>query len=120
MQPVHVFLKTERLVLRRFTGDDVDLLVELDSDPEVMHFITGGRATPRREVETEILPAYLEYYERCAGYGYWAAVERSTGTFSAGSTSGPGARTILIRLSSGTGCAAPRGARGMRLKVHAR
>lgn len=78
---VHVFLETERLVLRRFTGDDVDLLVELDSDPEVMHFITGGRPTPRREIETEILPAYLAYYERCAGYGFWAAIERSTGDF---------------------------------------
>jgi RimJ/RimL family protein N-acetyltransferase len=81
MQLVHVFLETERLVLRRFTEDDVDLLVELDSDPEVMHFITGGRPTPRQEIETEILPAYLEYYERYGGYGFWAAVERSTGDF---------------------------------------
>ena len=72
---VHVFLETERLILRRFTGDDVDLLVELDSDPEVMHFITGGQPTPRREIETEILPAYLAYYERHAGYGFWAAIE---------------------------------------------
>jgi RimJ/RimL family protein N-acetyltransferase len=78
---VHVFLETERLFLRRFTGNDLGLLVELDSDPEVMHFITGGRPTPRREIETEILPAYLAYYERYAGYGFWAAVERSTGDF---------------------------------------
>jgi len=53
---MHVFLETERLVLRRFTENDGDLLVELDSDPEVMHFITGGRQTPRREIESEILP----------------------------------------------------------------
>jgi len=78
---VHVFLETERLVLRRFTEDDADLLVELDADPEVMHFITGGRLTPRREIEREILPAYLEYYERYAGFGFWAAVERSSGDF---------------------------------------
>ena len=36
-----VFLETERLVLRRFTEADVDNLVELDSDPEVMRYITG-------------------------------------------------------------------------------
>jgi RimJ/RimL family protein N-acetyltransferase len=78
---VHVFLETERLVLRRFTPNDVGLLVELDSDPEVMHFITGGRPTPRREIEAEVLPAYLAYYERFVGYGFWAAVERSTGDF---------------------------------------
>ena len=78
---MHVFLETERLVLRRFTVNDADLLVELDSDPEVMYFITGGRQTPRREIESEILPAYLEYYERYAGFGFWAAIERSSGEF---------------------------------------
>ena len=81
IRPVHVFLETERLVLRRFTGSDADLLVELDSDPEVMHFITGGRQTPRREIESKILPAYLEYYERYAGFGFSAAIERSRGEF---------------------------------------
>jgi RimJ/RimL family protein N-acetyltransferase len=78
---MHVFLETERLVLRRFTENDADLLLELDSDPEVMHFITGGRLTPRREIESDILPAYLEYYERYAGFGFWAAIERSSGQF---------------------------------------
>jgi RimJ/RimL family protein N-acetyltransferase len=79
--PVHVFLETERLVLRRFTDNDIDNLVELDSDPEVMRFINGGRPTPRNEVENDILPAFLGYYERLAGYGFWAAVERSSGSF---------------------------------------
>lgn len=78
---MQVFLETERVVLRRFTEQDVELLVELDSDPEVMHFITGGQSTSRQEVETEILPAYLEYYERYAGYGFWAVIERPTGDF---------------------------------------
>ena len=43
---MRVFLETERLVLRQFTMNDVDHLVELDGDPQVMHFITGGRTTP--------------------------------------------------------------------------
>lgn len=34
-----IFLETDRLILRRFTRADVDVLVELDSDPEVMHFL---------------------------------------------------------------------------------
>lgn len=78
---MHVFLETERLVLRRFTEADVDNLVELDGDPDVMHFINGGRPTPRLEVETDILPAFLDYYERFDGYGFWAAVEKSSGGF---------------------------------------
>ena len=46
-----IYLETERLILRRFTAADADLLVELDSDPEVMRYLTGGlplRATHRR------------------------------------------------------------------------
>ena len=78
---MQVFLETERLVLRRFTGDDIDHLVELDSDPEVMRFINGGRPTPRDEIENDVLPGFLGYYERYTGYGFWAAVERSTGRF---------------------------------------
>jgi len=78
---VQVFLETERLLLRRFTSDDADSLVELDADPAVMRFITGGRATPREEIEKEVLPAFLAYYECDAGYGFWAAIEKSTGRF---------------------------------------
>jgi RimJ/RimL family protein N-acetyltransferase len=78
---VEIFLETERLVLRQFANDDIDELVELDSDPEVMRFINGGRPTPRDEIVNDVLPAFLGYYERHAGYGFWAAVERSTGRF---------------------------------------
>ena len=76
-----VFLETDRLILRRFTEADVDALVELDSDPDVMRCINGGRPTPREEVREDILPAFLAYYERSPGYGFWAAVEKTTGEF---------------------------------------
>lgn len=78
---MHVHVETPRLSMRRFTADDVDVLVELDSDPEVVRFLTGGRVTPREEVENDVLPAFLGYYDRFAGYGFWAAHERATGAF---------------------------------------
>ena len=78
---MQIFLETERLVLRRVTADDVDNLVELDGDPEVMHFINGGRPTPREEIASDVLPAFLGYYERFAGYGFWAVEEKATGQF---------------------------------------
>jgi RimJ/RimL family protein N-acetyltransferase len=78
---VQLFLETERLILRQFTADDVDSLVELDSDPDVMHYITGGRGTPRAEIEDDVLPAFLGYYERFPGYGFWAVIEKATGDF---------------------------------------
>lgn len=76
-----VLLTTERLVLRQFTRDDVDLLVELDSDPDVMFRITAGAPTPREEIADDILPAFLGYYGRGTRWGFWAAEERDTGEF---------------------------------------
>jgi RimJ/RimL family protein N-acetyltransferase len=78
---MHVFLETDRLILRRFTVDDVDNLFALDSDPAVMRYVTGGPPTPREKIEHDFLPAYLAYYERFQGYGFWAAVEKATGDF---------------------------------------
>ena len=60
---------------------DVDDLVELDSDLDVMRFINGGKPTPRDEIELDLLPGFLGYYERYAGYGFWAAIEKANGHF---------------------------------------
>ncbi len=75
-----VFLDTERLVLRRFTLDDLDLLVELDADAEVMRFINGGEPVDRFEVAT-MLSWWIEYDERLDGLGFWAATEKATDAF---------------------------------------
>ncbi|WFE58324.1 GNAT family N-acetyltransferase [Micromonospora sp. WMMD712] len=76
-----VLLETGRLRLRRFTGGDADALTELDSDPEVMRYLTGGRPTPADVVRGELLPRLLAGYDRHPGLGRWAAVDRATGTF---------------------------------------
>lgn len=78
---MRVYLETERLVLRRFTEADVDNVCELDSDPEVMRFLTGGIPTPRATIECEVLPRFLSYYQRDDGYGFWAAIEKSSDDF---------------------------------------
>jgi RimJ/RimL family protein N-acetyltransferase len=78
---MQVFLETRRLMLRRFTMADADDLVSLDADPDVMRFVTGGVPTSRDEIENEVLPAFLGYYERYEGFGFWAAVEKATGEF---------------------------------------
>lgn len=78
---MHVFLETERLVLRRFTATDVDHLVDLDSDPEVMRYLDGGRPTPREIIQHVILPAFLSYYEPNSGLGVFAAIEKGSGEF---------------------------------------
>ena len=76
---MRVYLETERLLLRQFTAADVGNLVMLDGDPEVMRFLNGGTPTPIEVVRDEILPRILDFYDRFAGFGCWAAVEKSTG-----------------------------------------
>ena len=72
-----VVLRTDRLVLRRFTESDVDNLVELDADPRVMRFLTNGKPTSRAEIEERVLPRML----RLAPAGFWAAEDPDSGVF---------------------------------------
>ena len=72
-----ILLETERLILRRFTGADFDQLTELDSDPEVTRFVTGGIP----EFDAEMLDVWLSQYERWSAYGTFAAIEKSLGSF---------------------------------------
>ncbi len=78
---MQVFVETERLVLRRFTEADVDNLFDLDNDPEVMRFLTGGEPTPYDVIREQVLPYFLAYNERDEGYGYWAAIDKAGGAF---------------------------------------
>lgn len=63
---------TARLALRPLTTADVDLIVELDRDPEVMRFINGGQATPRAEAASIV--------DRSLGHR-WLAFERAGAAF---------------------------------------
>jgi len=76
-----VYLETPRLILRRFTPDDLDAVEALDGDPAVMRYITGGKPTTREELRDDYLPAWLAYYERGDAWGFWVAVERDGGRF---------------------------------------
>jgi RimJ/RimL family protein N-acetyltransferase len=81
-RPVDSYLQTERLTLRHFTVDDADLLIELDSDPAVMRYLTGGEPTEPTVVRELHLPSILGVYERCGGkFGLFAAHEKDSGAF---------------------------------------
>ena len=66
-----MYVETDRLVLRRFTPDDLGLVVELDGDPKVKRYIDGGAPVDRREL-AETLQWWLGYYDRGERYGFWA------------------------------------------------
>lgn len=76
-----VYLETERMILREFTHDDTDNLAALNSDPQVMRYLTGGKPIPRVEIESTVLPRYLDWHRKTPHFGYWAAEDRVSGDF---------------------------------------
>lgn len=60
---------------------DLDWLVELDSDPEVMRYITYGVPTPRETYERVVLPRWLAASADDPRLGYFAAEDRASGEF---------------------------------------
>ncbi len=78
---MHIVLNTPRLTIRQFTEDDAGNLFDLNNDPVVMRYLTGGRPTPREEISGRIIPFHLGVYERLDRLGTWAADSVATGEF---------------------------------------
>ncbi|MCK2219108.1 GNAT family N-acetyltransferase [Actinomadura sp. ATCC 31491] len=71
---MHTYLETERLVLRRFTEQDADLLFALHNDPDVMRYLNGGKPVPREQIVEETLPRFIRS-------GFFAAFGKPAGDF---------------------------------------
>jgi RimJ/RimL family protein N-acetyltransferase len=79
---VETYLETDRLFLRPFTDQDADLLIELDSDPEVMRYLTGGVPTAPQVIREQQLPRIIASGEKWEGkLGMVAAHEKAGGAF---------------------------------------
>lgn len=77
MKELSPLLATERLRLRRFREEDVDLLDRLHSDPAVMRYVGGVKT--RAQTEAVLKTRILDYYEQNPGLGMWATIEQGTG-----------------------------------------
>jgi len=69
--------ETERLIIRQFTFDDLDCLIELRSDEEVIKYI-GSRKMQNPESIAKRLRFYIDCYEQY-GYGMCAMIWKQTG-----------------------------------------
>ena len=98
---MHIILETPRLALRQFTEDDVDNLFDLNSDPEVMRYLTGGRPTPREEIRDQIIPFHMAVYGRLDRLGTWAAESTGTGEFLGWFHFRPGHDTEITNIDLG-------------------
>jgi ribosomal-protein-alanine N-acetyltransferase len=70
-------LETERLLIRKFTPEDSDKLIELRSDAEVIKYI-GGTNLQNPEAIAKRLGFYIGCYERF-GFGMCAMIWKETG-----------------------------------------
>lgn len=76
-----IFVETERMILRELTLEDEQNLFELNGDPEVMKYLTGGKTSTMEEIKTS-LSRIVEFQEKHRGrFGFWAAIEKKSNEF---------------------------------------
>jgi RimJ/RimL family protein N-acetyltransferase len=76
-------LETARLSLRGFADCDADiqLLFDLDSDPEVMRYLGPFRMAGVEAYRERMRTVWLPYYSKHPTEGFWAITEKTTGAF---------------------------------------
>jgi RimJ/RimL family protein N-acetyltransferase len=74
--PIMKEIETDRLLLRRFTMDDLDELSVIFSDPKVVKYLGSGKPAKRTETE-HALRTIIQHWER-HGFGRWAVVFKQT------------------------------------------
>lgn len=67
-----------RLTYRLMGQDDAQALWELDQDPEVMHFINGGKPNSIETINEVFLPRMKAYTNEQNGWGLWQVSDKVT------------------------------------------
>lgn len=76
-----IYLETSHMILREFVETDWHHIKDLDSDPEVMKFLTNGIPSPDSEVD-RVMGIFLSMNKKWNGrFGFWAALEKETQEF---------------------------------------
>ncbi|MED5474564.1 MAG: GNAT family N-acetyltransferase, partial [Candidatus Neomarinimicrobiota bacterium] len=73
-------IKTERIELKKFSKNDINLLFELDGDSDVMKYLSLGKAKTIDEVKKESMPRILKSYTNGINYGIFPAYLKSNNT----------------------------------------
>ncbi|WP_299455817.1 GNAT family N-acetyltransferase [uncultured Microscilla sp.] len=70
-------LETKRCYIREFVEGDVELIYQMNSDPEVMKYITDGKPQTYEYSKKRTLYFINEYYSKYPGLGMWAVVRKA-------------------------------------------
>lgn len=73
--------QSDRLYYSMMTVNDGDLMLDLDSDPEVMRYITDGKTTTAEEIHQIYIPRMQSYTNPDKGWGLWKAFRREDNEF---------------------------------------
>jgi ribosomal-protein-alanine N-acetyltransferase len=75
---MHAIVETERLILRRFTLDDLDAFHALGTDPELIRYVGNAPFASREAARECLINAPLTDYD-VHGYGRFACVWKASG-----------------------------------------
>ncbi len=75
------YLETKKLYLRELTDADEDQLLELDSDTEVMKYLTNGIPSSRHMIQKQMQRVSDELKRTNHQFGVWAAIEKTSNEF---------------------------------------
>jgi RimJ/RimL family protein N-acetyltransferase len=75
------YLKTRRVLLRQYRNEDFDLLIELNSDPEVMKYLTDGTPGSREDVAAAVKRIQLYKKKYSGKLGVYSAELIQSGEF---------------------------------------
>lgn len=70
-----------RLSYRLMTPNDGALILDLDSDPEVMKYINGGKPTTEQELEQVYIPRFDAFSNPEQGWGIWLVYTQDDNAF---------------------------------------
>ena len=66
-----IIKNSERLTYRLMGQDDAKALWELDQDPEVMHFLNGGKPNSMDDIKNTFMPRMAKFTNSLKGWGIW-------------------------------------------------
>jgi RimJ/RimL family protein N-acetyltransferase len=76
-----IYLETERMFLRELTVQDEAIILELDSDPEVMKYLTNGVSSSVEDIRGALQRTEDMFRQHQGKFGFWAAHDRTSGEF---------------------------------------
>lgn len=76
---MHIVFETQRLLLRQFTKEDASLILQLNSDPEVVKYVHEPALTNQEQAEKIITDIILPQYKN--NLGRWAMFTKDSNEF---------------------------------------